>query len=190
MAHPPPLAMKPDPAALEAARDALRALGPPPYVALAWRAGLPPSASEEHLVKSISPARLGAALRDVHATFVSVQRKPGPGELEALEAELGQKVLDASSLNDDLLRITGMMAAVDSYAGVSNTNVHIGAGLGLAAEILVPFPPEWRYGSQGAESPWYPGFRLHREDAAAGWDEALASMSASLRSRFGAGSRT
>ena len=182
-AHPPPVPLKADPAALGAARDALRDAGPPPYVAVAWRAGLPAGASEERLFKAVPLERLGSALQDVPGTFVSVQRNPEAGEIEALASRIGRSVLDASAFNDDISRITGMMAAVDSYVGVSSTNVHIRAGLGLGAQILVPFPPEWRYGGSGGSTPWYPNFHLHREHASQGWDAALEDLVATRAGR-------
>ncbi|MFZ3321587.1 MAG: tetratricopeptide repeat protein [Usitatibacter sp.] len=178
--HPPAVPLEANPAALEAARQALRGAGASPYVAVAWRAGLAPGASEERLFKSVPLDKLGAALRDIPGTLVSVQRNPMAGEIEALSRAAGRPVLDASAFNDDLARITGMMAAVDSYVGVSSTNVHLRAGLGLGAAILVPFPPEWRYGAEGAGTPWYPDFRLYREHPSRGWDEALSAMSSGM----------
>ena len=177
---PPAVRIEADPAALEAARHALAAAGPSPYVAVAWRAGVAPGASEERLFKTVPVDRLGAALREAPGTFVSVQRNPGPGELDSLARSLGRPVLDASAFNDDIARITGMMAAVDSYVGVSSTNVHLRAGLGRGAAILVPFPPEWRYGAEGARTPWYPHFRLYREHPSKGWGDALAAMAAEM----------
>jgi hypothetical protein len=44
----------------------------------------------------------------------------------------------------------------------------------------VPRPPEWRYGHEGASTPWFPGVRVYREHASDGWDQALASLAADL----------
>ena len=78
--------------------------------------------------------------------------------------------------------MAGLLASLDLYVGVSSTNVHIAAGLGTPASILVPQPPEWRYGQAGATTPWFPGFRVYREHARDGWDGALASLAADLAS--------
>ena len=61
------------------------------------------------------------------------------------------------------------MALLDDYVGVSNTNMHLRAGLGLTARVLVPLPPEWRWQADAAESPWFPGFAIYRQTHAAGW---------------------
>ena len=177
-AYPSSIVLEPDPAALEAARAALRSAGPSPYVAIAWRAGLPSSADQEHLFKEVPLDLLGGALASAPGTIVSVQRDPRPGEHDTLSRRLGRPVLDASAFNDDLPRIAGMMAAVDSYAGVSSTNVHLRAAFGRDADILVPLPPEWRYGAEGSATPWYPRFRLHREHSQRGWSDAMASLAA------------
>jgi hypothetical protein len=90
-------------------------------------------------------------------------------------------VHDAAEYNDDLARLAGLAAALDLYAGVSSTNVHIGAGVGLPAHIVVPFPPDWRYAGTGGESPWFPGYALHREDPRDGWGAALEGLARALK---------
>jgi hypothetical protein len=62
---------------------------------------------------------------------------------------------------------------LDEYVGVSNTNMHLRAGLGLSARILVPYPPEWRWMAEGDLSPWFPGFSVFRESPSRSVDEAL-----------------
>jgi hypothetical protein len=52
--------------------------------------------------------------------------------------------------------------------GVSSTNMHLAASAGATADVLVPFPPEWRWRLEG-DSPWFPGFRVHREDRDGRW---------------------
>jgi hypothetical protein len=93
-------------------------------------------------------------------------------------------VVDASEANDDLVRIAAMLAATDHYAGVSSTNTHIAAGLGMRASILVSRPWEWRYGAGGDTTPWFPRFRIHREDLRQGWREAFASLASDLEERL------
>ena len=73
-------------------------------------------------------------------------------------------------------RILNFTRSLHAFA----TNVHIAAGLGKRASILVPRPWEWRYGSPGDSTPWFPGFRVHREDLQHGWGEALEALGAGL----------
>ena len=69
-------------------------------------------------------------------TVVSVQRNPAPGEVEAVAEALGRPVFDAGALNTDLEAMLALMAALDRYAGVSNTNTHLRAAAGLGSDVL------------------------------------------------------
>ena len=176
---PPPLPLRADEARLAAARDRLRALGPAPHVALTWRAG-EPKEGVLRLVKEIDPRRLGEALRGVRATWVSVQRAARSDELDAIGAGLGAAVHDLGAVNADLDDALALMAAVDDYVGVSNTNVHLRAGVASRARVLVPFPAEWRWNAPG-RSPWFPAFDVYPAGREAGWDASLARLAADLR---------
>jgi hypothetical protein len=178
-AVPPPLPLTADPARLAAMRERLRALGTPPCIAIAWRAGTAKTGLHETLSKAVPLEAFGRALPARDATIVSVQREPQPGETEALAAVLGRPVHDLSAVNRDLEDTLALMDAVDRYAGVSSTNVHLRASLGRDAHVLVPFPPEWRWMAEG-QSPWFPAMRVFRQDRSRDWSAAFAALGASL----------
>lgn len=175
--------------ALRAERDArsmLARLGPPPYLGLTWRAGTDLTRGPELnvdlrvLVKEVPPAALGAAVRGWPGTLVSLQRAPAPGELEALSAAAGADVHDLSAANDDLREALAVLAVLDEYVAVSNTNIHLRAGLGRTARVLVPNPPEWRWMRTGEASPWFPGSSVYRQPASRDWTGPLRQLSADL----------
>ncbi len=169
-----------DPARVAKMRERLAAVGPAPYVALTWRAGLP-RRGKAVLAKEIDPHALGAALTGIGATFVSVQRNPLAGESEALASALGAPLADFSEANADLEDALALLEVVDEYVGVSNTNTHLRASLGRSARVLVPWPPEWRWMRVGDASPWFPGFPLYRATDAGDWGPALVRLGAGLR---------
>ena len=157
----------------------LRAFGPPPYIGVTWRAGLLPEEAEDHRGKAVWVKRapneaLGGLLRPLRASIVILQRKPDPAERAAFVAALGREPLDASDTNDDLRDALALLSLLDEYIGVSNTNMHLLAGLpGRGARVLIQQPPEWRWGTEGNSSPWFPAFALYRAAQQTGWDEAL-----------------
>jgi len=165
---PPPLRVPPLPDRMERWRDRLREFGPPPYVGAAWRAGTVAPGPVRVQSKEIPAALLGQQLRQRNGRWVSVQRLPREGEHEALAQASGAPLLDASSANADLEEILALMAALDDYVGVSNANVHLRAGLGLPMQVLVPFPPEWRWGLAG-NSPWFPSAEVTRQQPNGRW---------------------
>jgi tetratricopeptide (TPR) repeat protein len=179
---PPALPLVIDAARVDRLREELRGLGPAPYLGLTWRAGTDVLRNREFgndrgfLSKEVSPlAALGQAVRGWPGTLLALQRQPYAGEIQTVAAAAGAPVHDFSALNEDLPAMLALLGLIDEYVAVSNTNVHMLAGLGRTARVLVPYPPEWRWMREGA-SPWFPGFALYREPQARGWAEPLSRL--------------
>jgi hypothetical protein len=178
---PPPLALVSDAQRREALRARLASWGPPPYVGVTWRAGLPRT-GRVVLSKSIAPEVLGGALAGLGATLVSLQRKGETREAAALAAAAGTPLHDATSVNDDLEDALALLDLLDEYVCVSNTNTHLRAGVGRGARVLVPWPPEWRW-LANARSPWFPGIPTYRQGRDGDWGAALEGLRTDLGTR-------
>jgi Flp pilus assembly protein TadD len=178
----PSLAIAPEPARLERWRAVLQAAGPRPWIGVTWRAGLGAEAAPGGLAKSAPVAPLFAALAPLAGTVAALQRGPRDDELRAAGEALGRPVHDFSRVNGDLDDALAVAALLDRHVAVSNTNVHLAAAAGRSADVLVPFPPEWRWGLAG-ESPWFPGFRTFRETVDGDWSAALAALRESAEGR-------
>jgi hypothetical protein len=175
-----------DPAREAGWRARLAALGAGPYIGVTWRAGTDFRRGPEFgrdaraLSKEIDANSLAQALRDTPGTLVALQREPVAEEIAALSNAAGRRVHDLSAVNDDLDSMIGLLAVLDEYVAVSNTNVHLRAGLGRASRLLVPFPPEWRWMAAGDESPWFPGCRVYRQAPERTWTSALSALRTDL----------
>lgn len=183
---PPPLPLKPLAQRVSDLQEALARAGPPPYLGLTWRAGTAPDAQEGAwlLYKEIGITALADAVRDFPGTFLALQRRPAAGEMEKLTAALGHAVHDYTAFNEDLESMLALLELVDEYVGVSNTNIHLRAGVGKTARVLMPAPAEWRWTFSGSESPWFKGFRIYRQSLQGDWSEALAELKYDLKLAF------
>ena len=110
---------------------------------------------------------------------MSLQRGPTKEDLAAIRSATGAVVHDLSALNEDLAEMLALLDVLDEYVAVSNTNVHLRAGLGRTARVLVPYPPEWRWMLEG-RSQWFPSFPVYREPASRGWSQPLAQLRSEL----------
>jgi tetratricopeptide (TPR) repeat protein len=178
---PPPLALPPLPGRLAEMRTRLAALGPPPYVGVTWRGGIP---KKEMLYKAIRFDRLAGVLAPLPVTVLVLQRHPRPGEVIAFAETLGRTAHDLTDLNEDLEGMLALLALLDDYVGVSNTNMHLRAASGGACRVAIPFPPEFRWLAAG-KSPWFPGFSLYRQLADGDWGEATRELGRDLQAAFG-----
>ena len=172
--------------ARQVARERLAALGRGPYLAVTWRAGTDVARGREFgaergsLTKALPPAALGSALRGWRGTTVLLQRGARVGEAERFASTLGATCHDLSALGDDLPTLLAVLAEIDEYVTVSNTNVHLLAGLGRTARVLVPYPAEWRWMRREGRSPWFPGFPVYRQSQSRDWQPALHALSSDL----------
>ncbi len=171
----PSLHIAPQPGRVSRWRAALQAAGPRPWIGVTWRAGTPPVEVAHALYKSIPLASLCAAVAPLGGTVFALQRYPEPGEIDAAGRALGAAVHDFSRASDDLEDVLALLSLLDRHIGVSNTNMHLVAATGATADVLVPFPPEWRWRTAGT-SPWFPGFRIHRQDRERDWTAALRGL--------------
>ena len=105
--------------------------------------------------------------------------------MAVMQSALPRPMLDLSDLNDDLPAMLAVLACLDDYAGVSNTNVHLRAGLGLGGRILLP-AREFRWMSQGDESPWFPGWKIYRKQEQEGWAPPMEALTHDLRANSAA----
>lgn len=170
--------------AATAVRKRLQQYGPPPYIGITWRAG---TAARDQigadwvLSKELPLPALAQTLRECPGTLLALQRHPAPGELDQFAATTGKPVHDCTDLNDDLEQMLALLAVIDDYIGVSNTNMHLRAAAGRNARVLVPNPAEWRWMATGSSSPWFPGFRIYRQTLDGRWDQALISLADDMR---------
>jgi ADP-heptose:LPS heptosyltransferase len=180
---PPPLAVRAAADRVAHWRERLAALGPAPYLGVTWRAGTktddaPEFAArgEDPLYKEIDIAMLATTLRAWPGTVLVLQRLPQQAEVAAFAKALGRAAHDLSATNDDLVDMAALLHLIDDYVGVSNTNMHLRAGVGRTARVLIPFPPEFRWMSAGNEAPWFRGFRIYREPPNRDWQPVMNAL--------------
>ena len=74
-----------------------------------------------------------------------------------------------------------LLALVDEYVTVSNTNVYLMVGLGRSPRVIVPFPPDWRWLHAGETSPWFRAVPLYRQTPGRGLEEVLGRLAGDLQ---------
>lgn len=167
---PPPLPLQVNPNALCQFKEQLGLTRDIKRIGITWRAG---TDKENNLAtsvkKSIPLDVLISTLESFKGEVYILQRYPEEQEIQTLNERLSADVIDVSALNEDLLSMTYMLSVLDDYLAVSNTNVHIRGSLGKKAQVLVPFPPEWRWGFNKSTSSWYKYFTIHHSTEDGQW---------------------
>ena len=173
---PESLRLLPLEAHLASVRQSLQSIGPPPYTGFTYRAGLQ---GEGALHKEVPLAELVSLLREVPGTLINLQRGQNMREQHDLEKSLHGQVLGTVGDDTDLETMLAVMACLDEYIGVSNTNMHLRAAVGKSGRVLVPHPADYKWMAAG-QSPWFPTFQVYRQSVDGGWGTAFASLLSDL----------
>jgi Tfp pilus assembly protein PilF len=170
------------PLAEKSAEIAARLHGlPRPLIGLTWRAGTGPELGNRNSLYKEAPFNKFLAMAQrLPGTLLALQRAPKEGEIEKLSAACGPRLVDLSALNADLEGMLALLAQIDDYVGVSNTNMHLCAALGRGARVLVGRGVEFRWMTEGSESPWFPGFHAYRPTHQLDWMPAFDAVVADL----------
>jgi tetratricopeptide (TPR) repeat protein len=139
-------------------------------VGVAW-AGSPLHLSDHR--RSIAPERFLASLRMPGVSCHSLQvepRTPPDAGIPDLAGHLG-----------DFADTAALIAELDLIITVDTAVAHLAGALGRPVWTLLPFIPDWRWGLEREDTPWYPTMRLFRQPAAGDWDSVIQRIVGELR---------
>lgn len=174
---PPPFPLTCHPTLMNEITTRLTEFGPPPYVGFSWQAGgLLNNKNTGSYFKTFDINKMESILVNTKGTLISLQRNPKLHELDALSKTLNRPILNVDEYNNDLERMLCVLNFLDRYIAVSNTNVHLRAGLGKQSHVLVPYPSEWRWMEHGKQSHWFPNCNIYRQSKTKNWDSAIHEL--------------
>jgi hypothetical protein len=76
-----------------------------------------------------------------------------------------------------------VLRQLDLLVTVDTAIANLAGALGVPAWVMVPTYPEFRWGTEGEVTPWYPGLRLFRRANSGDWDGVIARVAAALAER-------
>jgi tetratricopeptide (TPR) repeat protein len=143
-------------------------------IGLVWR-GNPNHVDDRH--RSIEP-RLFQPLFEV----------PGV-EIYSLQIDMGgsktggdlKGLIDLTSHIADFSDTAAFMAELDLIISVDTATAHLAGALGVPVWTLLAFSPDWRWGTSGESTPWYPTMRLFRlQTTTEPWEVVIQRITAEL----------
>lgn len=153
-----------------------------PRIGLAWSGN---SANPRDADRSIPFADFARVLVP-GADYVSLQRELREADRAALAK--GAELTHYGEALADFGDTAALIDSLDLVVSVDTAVAHLAGALGKPVWILLSRVPDWRWQLDRADSPWYPGARLIRQNAfGADWSELLERVREALAARLATG---
>ena len=152
-------------------------------IGISWRGGTDKTRRDD---RSIDLEQLAPLIQNVDRYFVSLQYGNVSDELARFNnAGAGRAVhclLDDFNNFDDF---AALVMALDLVISVQNTTVHMCGALGKTCWAMIPWRPEWRYGTDDHEMIWYSSIALYRQKSAGHWADVISLINSDLARLLG-----
>ncbi|MDR3402695.1 MAG: tetratricopeptide repeat protein [Chthoniobacter sp.] len=90
-------------------------------------------------------------------------------------------IIDHTAHLTDFADTAALMAELDLIISVDTAVAHLAGALGRPVWTLLPFVPDWRWGLEREDTPWYPTMRLFRQPALGDWDSVIQRTTIELK---------
>jgi hypothetical protein len=132
------------------------------------------------------PLTAFAPLADVPGvTLVSLQQGAGRAQLDDPATRPAFPLVDpgreVDTASGAFMDTAAIMQGLDLVITSDTSIPHLAGGLGVPVWLAVSSDPDFRWGSRGETSPWYPGMRLFRQKSEGDWTGVFAAMAAALQ---------
>ena len=117
--------------------------------------------------------------------FVTLQIGPGAQQIQELPGDSG--ITDGTADLHDFRETAALMMNLDLIISVDTAVAHLAGALGRPVWTLISFVPDWRWGLESEDTPWYPTMRLFRQAVSDDWDSVIRRVADELEQaiRFG-----
>jgi len=132
--------------------------------------------------RSVPLAALAPLAKVAGVRLISLQKGAGEEQLASLPAGMKVETLgtqfDAGP--DALLDTAAAMQTLDLVITCDTSVAHLAGALGRPCWVALKQVPEWRWQLARADTPWYPGMKLFRQQTRGDWAGVVVAMAQEL----------
>jgi Flp pilus assembly protein TadD len=166
--------LRADPARVAAVRARLSTAPATLRIGLAW-SGNPGQVNDRR--RRCPLAALAPLLERDGIAWYSLQHVDGEDQIGQVPAARSLHLLEE---RHDFDGKAALMTALDLVVSVCTSSAHLAGALGRPLWLMLAHVPDWRWGTAGATSAWYPTARLFRQRAPGDWTGVVDDVGAAL----------
>ena len=173
--------LKADPKRVESICDELKLEGKT-VVGISWKS-----------FNSLNPLKKSVQLKDMEPIFsgldvvlVNLQYGDVKDEIRQFKEATGIDVIQCASVDnrEDLDGLAALIEVCDLVVSTTNVTVHLAGALAKKTWVLLPYVPNFWWGSDRSDSIWYPTASLYRQPTLNDWDSVYVSVRKDLDKRL------
>ena len=173
--------LKVDPQRVELIRNELKLEGKT-AIGISWKS-----------FNSLNPLKKSVQLKDMERIFsgldvvlVNLQYGDIEDEIREFKEVTGIDVVQCASVDnrEDLDGLAALIEACDLVISITNVTVHLAGALAKKTWVLLPYVPNFWWGSDRPDSIWYPSVSLYRQPTLNDWDNVFVSIRKDLDKRL------
>ena len=152
-----------------------------PRIGVCWRGSLAEGSGRED-PRFIPLPLLEEAFEDIEVSLDSLQRDAARQQIAGSPRVFDPKADPAYGLAalEDFADTAALLANLDLLVSVDTANAHLAGTLGRPVYLLLPTPADWRWLERRDDSPWYPTFRLLRQEEQSDWSSVTKRLKHAL----------
>jgi tetratricopeptide (TPR) repeat protein len=140
-------------------------------IGLVWSGS---STHERDAERSISLAQFAPLWENIAAEFYAPFVGPG------LDQIADEPVVPLDEMIADFADTAALLMQLDCLITVDTAAAHLAGALGVKTFLLLPYCPDWRWGTQGTTTPWYPSLTLLRQQKPGDWSSVITQLKNNL----------
>jgi SAM-dependent methyltransferase len=130
-----------------------------------------------------APLSAFAPLAEIEGVRLIGLQKPGDGGADPTASNIKVETFgpDFDAGPDAFIDTAAVIANLDLIITIDTSVAHLAGAMGRPVWIALPRVPDWRFGIEGSDCPWYPTARLFRQRVAGDWSDVFAEIAEQLR---------
>ena len=172
--------LKADPQRVELIRNELKLEGKT-AIGISWK-----SFETRYKTKSIQLKDMERIFSGLDVVLVNLQYGDVEDEIREFKEATGIDVIQCASVDnrEDLDGLAALIEVCDLVVSITNVTVHLAGALAKEAWVLLPYVPNFWWGSDRSDSIWYPSASLYRQPTLNDWDSVYVSIRKDLDKRL------
>ena len=173
--------LKADPQRVESIRNELNLEGKT-VVGISWKS----FNSLNPLKKSVQLKNMEPIFSGLDVVLVNLQYGDVKDEIREFKEATGIDVIQCASVDnrEDLDGLAALIEVCDLVVSTTNVTVHLAGALAKKTWVLLPYVPNFWWGSDRSDSIWYPNASLYRQPKLNDWDSVYVSIRKDLDKRI------